>query len=111
MPRRVLTDRAPFEYRYLSSRLLSELFQHDDAARSPGGISRAASAPGLRIAGDAGRNSTANMQALAARAQQLVSDHTGNLSDTGLGLYIRDQLALRQGVFAPHMGWAGGQVA
>lgn len=107
----MLTDRAPFEYRYLSSRLLSELFQHDDASRSGWHVSGGVSAWIANLQATRSDLDHANMHALAARAHQLVSDHTGSLSDTGLGLYVRDRLALQHGVFEPHMGWAGGRVA
>jgi hypothetical protein len=107
----MLTDRAPFEYRYLSSRLLSELFQHDDAARRRWRISGGVTAwiASLQVARS--ELDRTNLHALAAQSEQLVSDHTGNLADTGAGLYVRDRLALRYGVFEPHMGWRGGRVA
>jgi hypothetical protein len=107
----VLTDRSPFEYRYLSSRLLAELFQHDDAARNRWRVSGGLSAWIANLQVTRTDLDHANMHALAARAEQLVSDHTGDLASTGKGLYVKDELELRHGVFEPHMGWTGGKVA
>lgn len=107
----MLTDRAPFEYRYLSGRLLAELFQHDDAARRRWRVSGGFSAWIANLQVSRLDLDHTNMHALAAQSEQLVSDHTGNLANTGVGLYVRDRLTLRYGVFEPHMGWRGGRVA
>jgi hypothetical protein len=107
----MLTDRAAFEYRYLSGRLLAELFRHDEAARNRWQMSGALTAWIAKLQVTRVDLDHTNMHALAGRAEQLVSDHTGDLANAGVGLYVKDQLELHHGVFEPHMGWAGGQVA
>ncbi|MDQ2837697.1 MAG: hypothetical protein M3Y42_03290 [Actinomycetota bacterium] len=91
--------------------MLAEMFQHDEAARRRWQVSAGFNVwiANLQLA-RADLDHT-NMHALAARAEQLVSDHTGDLADTRMGLYLRDRLPLRYGVFEPHMGWRGGRVA
>jgi uncharacterized protein DUF7019 len=109
--RAVLTDRAPFEYRYLSARLLAEMFQHDEAARSRWRVSAGANPWIVNLQAVRADLDHANMHALAVRSEHLVSDHTGTLANSGMARYVRDQLALRRGIFEPHRGWRGGRVA
>ena len=108
----VLTDREPFEYRYLSRRLLADLFQHDEATRRRWKFQAAISAwVGSLQASRASLDHT-NMHALAARSEHLVTDNTSSLKKTAAAAtYIKDQLELRHGIFAPHQGWDGGEVA
>jgi hypothetical protein len=105
----MLTDRAPFEYVYLSSRLLTDLVQHDEATRSRRawtfdvnlrflGLHRQRRVPDL-----------ANLRDLAARSLEIVEDNTGNIDVPGY--FVHDQMELRQGVFSPHMGWPDGHIA
>ena len=107
----VLTDRAPFEYRYLSGRLLAELFQHDQAARSRWKVTGGMSAWLANLHAARSEVDQADLHALAMRSAQLVSDYTGSAANTGAGLYVRDRLNLRHHIFEPHMGWRGGAVA
>lgn len=107
----MLTDRAPFEYRYLSSRLLADLFQHEEAGRRRLHFSGELSAWIAKLQVARAQPDQANLHALARNAERLVSDHTGSVSYTGAALYVKDQLPLRHGVFEPLMGWLGGKVA
>lgn len=108
----VLTDREPFEYRYMSGRLLADLFQHDEATRRRWKVQGGISASIGSLQASRAELDHTNMHALAARAAQLVSDHTSSLTSTAAAaIYIKDQLDLRFGIFAPFMGWEGGEVA
>lgn len=108
--RGVLTDRAPFEYRYLSGRLLLDLFLHDEAARPPWKITGGVSVWLTNLQASRADLDHANLHALAMRSERLVSDQTGSIEYTGAGLYVRDRLELRHHIFEPHMGWRGGAV-
>jgi hypothetical protein len=107
----MFSDRAPFEYRYLSRRLLRDLFEHDGATRRRWGfkVSLSAAVASLELSRSAPDES--NLHYLASRAEQLVSDHTGQLSHLGGCMYLKDRLDLRFGVFPGLRGWRGGQVA
>ncbi len=107
----MLTDRAPFEYRYMSSRLLTHLFQQDEATRTRWRASGGFNAWVANLQVSREELDHTNLHALAARSEQLVSDHTGDLATTGAGFYLRDRLPVRYGVFEPHIGWRGGRVA
>jgi hypothetical protein len=107
----MLTDRAPFDYRYLSGRLLVDLFQHDEAARPPWKITGGVNLWLTNLQATRADRDHANLHALAMRSEQLVSDQTGSVEYTGAGLYVRDRLDLRHHIFEPHMGWRGGSVA
>lgn len=105
----MLTDRAPFDYRYLSRRLLTDLVQHDEAARS--GWTRSLDINlhmfGLHLRRQA--PDLANLHDLAMRSSGLVLQNTGSIDEPGA--YMHGQMDLYHGVFAPHMGWCGGEVA
>lgn len=105
----MLTDRAPFEYRYLSRRLLTDLVQHEEAARSRWSGSFDIS---LRVFGLHLQRKTpdfTNLHDLAMRSSELVSDNAGTLTDPGP--YVQGHLDLHHGVFSPLMGWLGGRIA
>lgn len=103
----VLTDREPFEYRYLSGRLLTALLQHDEATRRRWKIHGEIKTPLAAIQVSRAELDHTNMHALAARARQLVTDHTGDLGYVGGAHYIEDQLNLRHGIFPSLYGWRG----
>lgn len=105
----MLTDRAPFEYRYLSRRLLTDLVQHDEAARSRWSGSFDLPLRMLSLHLHRKAPEFTNLHDLAMRSPDLVSDNTGTLSEPGL--YVRGQAELHHGVFSPHMGWLGGHIA
>ncbi|MBN9608072.1 MAG: hypothetical protein J0I11_01980 [Actinobacteria bacterium] len=108
----MLTDRAPFDYRYLSGRLLRELAQQDDATRSRWRASGELTAVFGHVNISRPERDNTNLYMLAQRSEKLVSDHTTrDLTQAYSGQYLRTQLPLRFGIFEPHMGWAGGKVA
>lgn len=105
----MLTDRAPFDYIYLSRRLLTDLFEHDEAVRTRW---RGSFGFNLRfLFGQFNRSDVdkTNLRALAKESSRLVSDNTGDLATPGV--YVRDRLELYAGEFEPLMGWTGGKVA
>jgi hypothetical protein len=105
----MLTDSAPFDYVYLSPRLLTDLVHQDEAAR--GRWSRSFDID-LRLFGlhlQRRAPDFTNPRDLAARSTGLVSDYTGSIEVPGI--YVHGRVNLRHGVFSPHMGWSGGQVA
>jgi hypothetical protein len=108
----MLTDRAPYEYRYLSRRLLTELFEHDEAAQ-PRWRRTFELTINLPLVGSVQLRRApldrANLRELANRSLQLVSDQTGDLVTPGY--YVYDEVELRHGTFEPHLGWSGGEVA
>ena len=76
----MLTDRAPFEYLYLSRRLLTDLFQHEQAARSKwrGSVDINLHFLGLHLQRQA--PDFDNLRDLAMRSEALISDQTGSVS-------------------------------
>jgi hypothetical protein len=106
----VLTDRAPFEYRYLSRRLLTQLIKHDEAVRRRARRTIAVSMFGLTVSAQRSTPDYENLSDLAGRSLELVSDHVGGL-DCSWCPHLHAELDLHEGVFAPLMGWDGGEVA
>jgi hypothetical protein len=51
-----------------------------------------------------------NLRELAMRSLELVSDYTSDLDRTWAP-FVHTEVDLYQGLFAPHMGWSGGEVA
>lgn len=107
----MLTDGEPFEYCYLSRRLLVELFQHDEAARRRWKIQGEINLQFATLQVSRAERDDSNMHALAAEAGQLVADHTGDWWDPRGAPYVKGQLDLCHGIFAPLNGWRGGEVA
>jgi hypothetical protein len=101
----VLTDRAPFEYRYLSKRLLIGLMQHEEAALPRRKLSLDLNLRGIGLRGQRKPPNFKNFRDLAMRSTELVRDNTGTLDVPSY--YIHDQLDLCHGVFSPQMGWHG----
>lgn len=101
----MLTDRAPFEYVYLSKRLLTDLVQHEEAAKPRSTWSFNAHVKGFGFHRESKSPNYANLRDLAMRSTDLVSDNTGSVEFPGY--YIRDRLDMWHGAFRPHMGWRG----
>lgn len=104
------TDRGPIDYLYLSGRLLQDLNEQDEAFRRP----RRRKSFGLSFFGvtanvESPAPSQDSLRAIARRSADLVSDQTGTIAQPSY--YVRDELEISHGVFAPHMGWPGGAVA
>ena len=96
----------------MSRRLLGDLFQHDEATRRRWKIQGEINVALGSLQASRADLDRDNVHALAARAEQLVSDHTSNLANTAAAAtYVKDQLDLRFGIFEPHLGWDGGKVA
>jgi hypothetical protein len=107
-----VTDRAPYEYRYLSRRLLTDVIKNDEASR--GRRLKLSTRVGLSpVTVDIGATESdrTSMQAFARRAVDLVSDHTTDLDADPAGPYVMCRVALRFGLFEALMGWPGGTVA
>jgi hypothetical protein len=106
----VRTDRAPIDYLYLSGRLLRDLNEQDEAFRRPRRRkSFALSLFGATANIEAPAPAQDGLRAIARRSAGLVSDQTGTIEQPSY--YVRDELEISHGVFAPHMGWPGGAVA
>ncbi len=100
----MLTDRAPFDYRYLSRRLLTDLFQHEQAAHPERRASASIDLPfGVNLQLPRSETDMNNLHALAKKSAQLVSDNTGDLSTPGT--YVRDELELH--TVCSHPTWVG----
>jgi hypothetical protein len=106
----VLTDRAPFEFVYLSRRLLMGLIQQDEAARPRSRRTFGVNPPWLGFSTQRRAPDYSNLRDLAMRSVDAVSDHTGGLDNTW-SPYVHGIADFRWGVFSPHMGWTGGEVA
>ena len=101
----MFTDRAPFEYRYMSRRLLGDLFRQDEIF---GSRWRAKADIGLSVANlsiEQLERNDKNTQSLAWRSTDLVSDHTADLDTVFSGQYLRMQADLRFGIFEALLGW------
>jgi hypothetical protein len=107
----MFSDRAPFEYRYLSKRLLHDIFEHDNATRRRWGFKMTLSASVASLELSSSTPDQSNLHYLARRAEPLVSDYTGSLTDLAGCVYFKDRLDLRFGVFEGLRGWQGGRVA
>lgn len=106
----MLTNRAPFEYLYLSRRLLADLVRNDEAVRPRTRRTFSFGAFGQRLTATRRAPDYDSVQDLAARSLDLVDDHLGGL-DRVWETYVHAEVDLYRGVFAPHMGWDGGEVA
>jgi hypothetical protein len=105
----VLTDLAPFDYLYLSRRLLTDLFQHEEAARSKWRGTFDLNVPFLGLHLQRRGPDPNNLRDLAMRSEAIVADQTGDVSHPGY--FIVGEFDAHHGVFEPHMGWRGGEVA
>lgn len=101
----MLTDRAPVEFHYLSKRLLTDLVQHDDAARPRSKLSFDFRVRWFGLHVERTPPDFTNFRDLAMRSTELVRDNTGTLDVPSY--FIHDYLDLHHGVFSPHMGWHG----
>jgi hypothetical protein len=106
----MLTDKAPFDYLYTSRRLLRDLVQHDQAARPRVQREFTFGFRGLSYRSQRRSPDLENLHDLAMRSHELVSDHCGDLDDQW-STYVYAEAPLSRGVFAPLMGWRGGEVA
>jgi hypothetical protein len=105
----MLTNRAPFDYVYLSERLLTDLFRHERATRSRWTGSFDLNLHVLNIHLQRQVPDYTNLHYLAMRSLDLVSDYCGGIGTSDV--YVNDRLELRHGVFSPLMGWRDGQIA
>jgi hypothetical protein len=107
---RMLSDRAPFEYLYMSRRLLTDLVQHDEAARPRVKRELSFNFKWISYQGQRRPPDLGNPHDLASRSLDLVSDHAGGLDDQW-SPYVHAEIQLSSGVFTPLIGWNGGTVA
>lgn len=105
----MLTDRSPSEYLYLSRRLLTDLFMHEEATSSRTRMTFDITVPFLRVHVQRRAPNLDNLRDLARRSSELVSDQTGTIADPGY--YIGGECQAHLGVFSPLMGWREGKIA
>jgi len=82
----MLTDRAPFDYRYLSRRLLIDLVQHDESSRNNRRTWRSAfgfSLLGFNVQIQRQQPNLDNLHELAERSLMLVRDNCGAVGRPG----------------------------
>lgn len=106
----MITNRAPFEYRYLSRRLLTEMAKNDKAQRRK--LPKVVGNLGIPHVGSVQvsprEKNDEDLYELAAMSPTLTSKFTGNIETPRH--YIIDELDMRHGVFET-LGWPGGKIS
>ncbi len=90
--------------------MLRDLNEQDEAfRRPPRRKSFGLSLLGASINVEGPATTQTGLRAIARRSAALVSDQRGSVEQPSY--YVRDELDIWHGVFAPHMEWRGGAVA
>lgn len=97
------TDNWPVDFRYISTRLVKEIVQQHEAARSHWRFRLGLQAQALAIGLVHLDPDYANKLDLCRRATEAVSDYTGTLAQPGE--YVREELDIVTGFLTVLMGW------
>ena len=100
----MVTDRWPTDFRYISSRLVLQIVQQDQAARSRWNLTSIGT-PWGGLGFQKNEVNHRNESALCKQATKAVRDHTSTIAQ-GWGDYIRAELDLTMGFMTVLMGWA-----
>lgn len=98
------TDRWPVDFRYISSRLVRQIVQQDEASRSRWCLSTTFRLPGAVIRPEKRPLRYDNKFALCREATEAVRDNTSTIAQ-GWGDYIRAELDIEMGLLTVFMGW------
>ena len=99
----MVTDNWPVDFRYISSRLVSEIVQQAEAARTNRRLSASLNIQLLSLAVSKRDLDYRNKFLLCQEAAAAVADHTGSLEFPGA--YVRQEIELEMGFLTVLMGW------
>lgn len=99
-------DRWPVDFRYISSRLVRQIVQQDEATRRRWRFRFDFPTPVARVSIEREPLDRENEFVLCRKATVAVREQTSTLAQ-GYGPYIRAELDLTMGLVTPLMGWEG----